>query len=45
MQSSTIFLPVAFNNIAPMKETLVSQRVTLHDNFFEPVGTLHTVLH
>jgi hypothetical protein len=45
MQSSTIYLPVAFNNLAPMKETLVSRRVSLHSNFLEPVGTLHMVSH
>jgi hypothetical protein len=44
MQSSTIFLLVAFNNLAPMKETLVRHRVALHGNFLKPVGTLHRVL-
>jgi hypothetical protein len=43
MQSSTIYLLVALNNLAPLKETLVRKRVTSHDNFLELVGKLHTV--
>jgi hypothetical protein len=37
-------LQVAFNNLEPIKDTLVSQRVALHDNFLELVGKLHRVL-
>jgi aminoglycoside phosphotransferase (APT) family kinase protein len=29
--------------IAPMTETLVSNRVIVHHNFWETLGTLHTV--
>jgi hypothetical protein len=41
MQISKIFLPVVFNNLAPIKETLVSHRVAFHCSYLEPMGTLH----